>query len=341
MSREYTVGEHYAVAGGDGVAYCSADTPAELVKRLYGALASEQRAEGVMRAILALDLSAISSIGIVVRGADTWHVLVRGTAEVVVRHNGEDSSIHAPGVLTWSEVTVDAADGFQLGAVTSEFIADEGLPFEGGVVRASVLRATVAATDPWLEAESDEDAADELGESDESDEDDELDEGGESDEDGDEPSREPSEEADAPSSETDTVWVPDGNARSSDAERPSEDDVKPVKDARIVLSNGRIVELDRPVLLGRAPRASARPELQRPRLVTLPRASADVSRTHLLVEIDKGLVSATDLGSRNGTLITRPGSEPVRLGNGERMLLERGTRVELGDGAHATLESGR
>lgn len=326
MSRGYTSGEHYAVAGGDGVAFCSADTPAELVKRLYGALVSERRAEGVMRAILALDLSAISSLGIVVRGADTWHVLVRGSAEVVVRRDGEDSSIHAPGVLTWSEVTVDSADGFQLGAVETEFSEADSLPFEGGVVRADVLRSAVTATDPWLIVE---DADDELDE-DEHDAFDEFDEVLEA--------EVVEEAANEPSAETETVWVPDGESRTS---RASEAPVAPVQDARIVLSNGRIVELDRPVLLGRAPRASARPELQRPRLVTLPRASADVSRTHLLVEIDEGIVSATDLGSRNGTLITRPDTAPVRLGNGERMLLERGTRVELGDGAHATLESGR
>ncbi|WP_043993437.1 hypothetical protein [Leifsonia xyli] len=97
MRKEYTTGGHYVIVGGEGAAFCSADTPVDIVKRLYRALIDERGAEGVIRAILALDHSAISSLGVVVRGAETWHVLVAGVAEAVVLSAGEERSIHGSG----------------------------------------------------------------------------------------------------------------------------------------------------------------------------------------------------------------------------------------------------
>lgn len=319
MQREYTTGGHYVIVGGEGAVFCSADTPADIVKRLYGALVDERGAEGVMRAILALDHSAISSLGVVVRGAETWHVLVAGVAEAVVFSAGEERSIHAPDVLTWSEVTVARADAFRLGEVGAPFDAGDALPFEGGVVRADVLSVVLTETG------SDAPAPAEMGA-------------------GKPGAAKPVAVESAGGELAATVAAASAFAASPVASAPLPGDdpaIGPAPGAHIVLSTGRVIELDRPVLFGRAPRPSIRPELSGPRLVTLPRASADVSRTHLLVDVADGLVAATDLGSRNGTVVTRPDGESVRLAGGEKAFLERGARFELGDGVYGTVEFSR
>ncbi|MFZ0158724.1 MAG: FHA domain-containing protein, partial [Kineosporiaceae bacterium] len=75
--------------------------------------------------------------------------------------------------------------------------------------------------------------------------------------------------------------------------------------------DGRRVEVDGPVIIGRAP---SQVEGDRPaRLVPVPEASRGLSRNH--VRIDVGLQGpfVVDLGSRNGTTMRIPGRTAVRL----------------------------
>ena len=121
-----------------------------------------------------------------------------------------------------------------------------------------------------------------------------------------------------------------------DAEPPdTEDDAEGGPVARLVLSHGDTVDVDRPVLLGRDPVAGAVGDGE-PRLVALPSPSREISGTHLEVRPgtgpDAGTTVATDLGSTNGTVVVQPGMPPEELAAGVATPLLPGTVIDLGDG---------
>ena len=104
-------------------------------------------------------------------------------------------------------------------------------------------------------------------------------------------------------------------------------------------SDGTTAEVDRVVLIGRAP-AADRTFAQAPRLMTVPSPGHDISRTHLQVAPEGWQVVVTDLRSTNGTVQIRPGSG-VReaLPPGEAVAVELGTVVELGDGVSVLIDN--
>ena len=110
--------------------------------------------------------------------------------------------------------------------------------------------------------------------------------------------------------------------------------------AKLVLSTGQVVAVDRTVLLGRAPQVSRVTNRDLPRLVTLPSPQQDISRTHAEVRADGDDVLVTDLHSTNGTLVTRPGDGTRQLTPGEATIIEHGEVVDLGDGVTFTVERG-
>lgn len=116
--------------------------------------------------------------------------------------------------------------------------------------------------------------------------------------------------------------------------------VQPV--AQVAFAHGPVLDLDGPVVVGRAPApsASAFPEA---RTVTVPSPLGEVSANH--VELYPGLgqqagsVMVVDLGSTNGSVVRRPGQRPLSLVPGAPLPLAPGDAVDLGDGA--TLRIGR
>jgi hypothetical protein len=110
--------------------------------------------------------------------------------------------------------------------------------------------------------------------------------------------------------------------------------------AKLVLSTGQVVAVDRTVLLGRAPQVSRVTNRDLPRLVTLPSPQQDISRTHAEVRADGDAVLVTDLHSTNGILVSRPGEGARRLEPGEAAIVEHGEVVDLGDGVTFTVERG-
>lgn len=105
--------------------------------------------------------------------------------------------------------------------------------------------------------------------------------------------------------------------------------------ARLVLSHGEVVDVDRPVVLGRDPLPDAS-DADDPRLVALPSPSREISGTHLEVRpgtgSEAGTAVATDLGSTNGTVVVQPGMPPEELAAGVPTPLLPGAVVDLGDG---------
>jgi hypothetical protein len=70
----------------------------------------------------------------------------------------------------------------------------------------------------------------------------------------------------------------------------------------------------------------------RPRLVRVPSPLGEVSSTHLELRQEGAMVIATDLRSTNGTRVRLPGAAPVRLRQGESIVVTPGSLIEIGDG---------
>lgn len=96
-------------------------------------------------------------------------------------------------------------------------------------------------------------------------------------------------------------------------------------------SNGSATEVDRAVLIGRAP-SGQRSNARTPKLMTVPSPGHDISRTHLEVAPEGWSVVVTDLHSTNGTILVRPDTERQPLPAGESVPVQLGSVVELGDG---------
>lgn len=106
---------------------------------------------------------------------------------------------------------------------------------------------------------------------------------------------------------------------------------------RLTLSGGGSVVLDRNVLLGRAPTSDEQAAARRPHLVRL--TASEVSRLHCEVVVDGWQVLVRDLGSTNGTAITRVGRPIEQLRPHEAYPIEVGTVISLTDDVTATYQA--
>jgi hypothetical protein len=106
--------------------------------------------------------------------------------------------------------------------------------------------------------------------------------------------------------------------------------------ARLMFSSGEVVDVDRAVVVGRAPEARRFTSSEQPRLVTVPSPHQEISSTHLEVRpgagADHGSAVVTDLGSTNGTVLQQPGLPPEDLQPGVAVQLIPGAIIDLGDG---------
>lgn len=97
-------------------------------------------------------------------------------------------------------------------------------------------------------------------------------------------------------------------------------------------SDGSTAELDRAVLIGRAP-SGQRSSARAPKLMTVTSPGHDISRTHVEVAPDGWSVVVTDLNSTNGTILIQPdGVDREQLPPGDSVPVQLGSVVELGDG---------
>jgi hypothetical protein len=106
--------------------------------------------------------------------------------------------------------------------------------------------------------------------------------------------------------------------------------------ATLVISNGETVDVDRVVLIGRAPEARRFTSTEQPTLVTVPSPMHEISSTHVEVRpgsgADHGAAVVTDMGSTNGTVLVQPGLGPEDLKPGIAVQLIPGAIINLGDG---------
>ena len=299
----------------------------------------------VLDLLLAEGLRELPAFVLVATGPDTTRVLLRGPARAAfTTEDGETTEVDAGEAATWVERTLAAVTGMRLTA--APFADDEpddetpdsgptGLTIATGLVRvASVEEPPPAAAQPEAEAAAEPSA---LGWG---------------------PGVLPVPPSAAEPEAAPPPWV------SPDAEEEGDHDgmtqaggwdpgeferkqpgipgqppapsvtARPV--ARLAFSSGETVEVDRAVLVGRAPEARRFTSTEQPRLVTVPSPHHEISSTHLEIRpgsgVDHGSAVVTDLGSTNGTVVVQPGLPPEELRPGVAVQLIPGAVVDLGDG---------
>ena len=108
---------------------------------------------------------------------------------------------------------------------------------------------------------------------------------------------------------------------------------------RLRFSTGELVDLDRRVIIGRAPSVSRVSSSELPRLVTVPSPQQDISRSHAELRIEDWHVVVADLHSTNGTVLRAPDRPEQLLHPGQEMVIEPGWTVDLGDGVTVAVEA--
>ena len=115
--------------------------------------------------------------------------------------------------------------------------------------------------------------------------------------------------------------------------------------ARLIFSSGEVVDVDRVVVVGRAPDAGRVTGGEQIRLVTVPSPHQEISSTHLEIRpgsgADQGSAVVTDLGSTNGTVVVQPGLPAEDLRPGVGVQLVAGATIDLGEGVTIQVERGR
>jgi len=106
--------------------------------------------------------------------------------------------------------------------------------------------------------------------------------------------------------------------------------------ARLIFSSGEVIDVDRAVIIGRAPDHGRVDAGDQTRLVTVPSPHQEISSTHLEIRpgtgADLGSAVATDLGSTNGTVVAQPGLPAEDLRPGIAVQLVPGATIDLGEG---------
>lgn len=98
---------------------------------------------------------------------------------------------------------------------------------------------------------------------------------------------------------------------------------------RLRFSTGQVVELDRRVVVGRAPSVERVSGDDLPQLVQVDSPEQDISRSHAEVRLEGWHVLLVDLDTINGTTVTVPGGQPERLHALEPHPLLPGALVDL------------
>ena len=125
-------------------------------------------------------------------------------------------------------------------------------------------------------------------------------------------------------------------------ERPADAEPASTTVARLVFPSGEVVDVDRAVVVGRAPDAGRYGSDEQTRVVTVPSPHQEISSTHLEVRPgtgpDQGSAVVTDLGSTNGTVVVQPGRPAEDLRPGVAVQLVPGATIDLGEGVTIRVE---
>lgn len=119
--------------------------------------------------------------------------------------------------------------------------------------------------------------------------------------------------------------------RAEDLGAPGAGRAAPVQQGWVlVLDDGQIIDVTRPILLGRRPEAGSAEE-EGAELVEIVDVTRTVSKTHLLLEVGADGLSVTDRGSTNGSTVTGTDGSSTGCVPGESTPVTDGTIVSFGD----------
>lgn len=113
------------------------------------------------------------------------------------------------------------------------------------------------------------------------------------------------------------------------AERPSRPIARPPL-GELRFSTGEVAIVDRPLIIGRAPKLEGALSGELPALIRLPSPEKGLSRTHAEIRIEGWNVLLLDRDSSNGTTLTVPGMAPRRLHPNEAVPISPGAVIDLG-----------
>ena len=326
-TRSYVPGEWYAVLGPSLVLALPPDRR-DLAAAAWALVDASGSADEVLDLVLADGLSDLAGLALVSTEGERTRAVVRGRAVCLL--DAEDGETVADGraVTTWAEATADDVRAISLELGTTA--TGPALQVGDGLVRAARVlwpaEQQVVNPRPVVEQVTPRPVVEQRGA----------------------PATSGRRDHDEP-----PAWSPDSDDHDGltrDGEVPPDlvrppvgipgqepaPEVTAAPVARLSLSTGEEVEVDRVVIIGRAPEARRFTATQRPRLVAVPSPQQEISSTHLEVRpgsgADHGSAVVTDLGSTNGTLLTQPGlpQEPLRPGIPVQLL--PGAVIDLGDG---------
>ncbi|UIP58171.1 hypothetical protein DSM26151_10420 [Agromyces marinus] len=126
--------------------------------------------------------------------------------------------------------------------------------------------------------------------------------------------------------------APDEDADEEPASGATPEEAPPAASAFVLtFTTGEVVTVRGTGLVGRRPLAE--PEEAFDHLVQIVDRGVSVSKTHLEFGQHEGALWVADRYSANGTVVRRPGESGVRCEPGRRVLVPRGSRVEIGEQA--------
>ena len=362
--RTFTAGDWYAVVGEQVTALIPTDARSR-VAGLWDLADRGATFEEVLDGLLADGLSNLSGFGLIGHGHRT-RVLVRGAVTATFRTPQGDVAIAQEPDLLWGDRTLDGVTGgrISVGAVNGE----PDLALATGVARASAVQfgepgAADAIADEPVASDQPVAVVAELPEESAPFEADQA-----------EPPHQPEPGPEAqPGGEPLTFGAPNDDDPTPTGEQPAvTDDAAhpgidhdgqttvgtPVADfvrpqagipgqelapavvahpvAKLIFSTGEVVDVDRVILVGRAPEARRFASSDQPHLVTVSSPNHEISSTHLEIRpgagADHGMAVVTDMGSTNGTVLVQPGLPPEDLQAGIAVSLIPGAILDLGDG---------
>lgn len=100
---------------------------------------------------------------------------------------------------------------------------------------------------------------------------------------------------------------------------------------QIRMSDGRVLDITPTMVFGRMPALPRDSDRQAPQLVVVNSPRALVSRSHCMVTAEDGKVTLIDMHSNNGTYLRGEDESITKVNPGERMALQVGDVVDLGD----------
>lgn len=99
--------------------------------------------------------------------------------------------------------------------------------------------------------------------------------------------------------------------------------------AVLELTDGRRISLSGTALVGRNP--APRPGERADHLIAVPDPARSVSKTHLLIGVDRGGVYVKDRDSTNGTVVTLGDGQQILCGADQQVRLPQGASIAFGD----------